>query len=185
MSIMRTASGREVDLLHPDPASISIRDIANHLAKLNRYCGASETPISVAQHSLMVADIIQSAEAPVHLQMHGLLHDAAEAYMGDIIKPVKSLLDVKALESGLTHAIQVALNIKAPTALQTEVVAAADAVAFAWEFRDLMPGLPPPGTASLKHYDLPRIRCMAWPKAEEEFLRRFERLCILTGWGPQ
>jgi hypothetical protein len=84
---LRTYSGRNVDLLNPHPSDISIQDIAHSLSLLNRYNGHSIKGYSVATHSLHVSRLV-----PRGLELHGLLHDAAEAYLGDVVRPLKHFL---------------------------------------------------------------------------------------------
>lgn len=80
-------SGQIVDLLNPDPNTIKVRDIAHNLARINRFNGATNFPYSVAQHSIYVSHIV-----PKEFAFVGLLHDAPEAYLGDIVSPLKQLL---------------------------------------------------------------------------------------------
>lgn len=63
--------------------SIKIEDVAFALSNLSRFCGQT-TFYSVAQHSLDVAAML-----PAKLKLSGLLHDATEAYVGDVITPIK------------------------------------------------------------------------------------------------
>ncbi len=89
-----TVSGRGWNLLQPTPLDVHWPDIAESLAKQARFNG--HTPgyfYSVAQHSILVAD-----QLPLDYQLIGLLHDAHEAYIGDITSPVKTALT--ALASG-------------------------------------------------------------------------------------
>ena len=65
---------------------MSIEDIAHGLAFQCRFNGQTGTFYSVAQHSLMVMSLV-----PEELQFAALLHDAAEAYLGDMVKPLKNL----------------------------------------------------------------------------------------------
>lgn len=104
---VRTFSGSEVDLLHTDLASISIEDIAHHLSKLDRYNGAGAFPYSVGFHSLLVAESL-----PAELKLWGLLHDATEAYLGDVVSPLKALLP------GFTEIKQVLLDEIAKLSLE-------------------------------------------------------------------
>jgi len=117
---VETVSGRRVSLVEPDPESISIEDIAHHLSKLCRFAGASRTFYSVAEHSLRVSAEFNSYTCPVMaraLKVWGLLHDAHEAYLGDIIRPVKQLAGVRealeksanALDEAIWHALALPL----------------------------------------------------------------------------
>lgn len=83
----QTATGRTIDLLNPTLQQISIDDIGHALSNLCRFGGHTYPFYSVAQHSCLVA-----ALAPPPLKLAALLHDASEAYLGDVIKPLKSLL---------------------------------------------------------------------------------------------
>jgi hypothetical protein len=81
---LKTFTGKFVDPLALLPGDICIQDIAHHLACINRFGGASRFPITVAQHSVYVARL-----CPAPYGLHGLLHDASEAYLGDIPRPLK------------------------------------------------------------------------------------------------
>lgn len=80
-------SGCTVNLLNPDPDTISLLDIAHNLARINRFNGATKIPYSVADHSVWVSKAVPEEHA-----LAGLLHDASEAYLGDIVAPLKPLL---------------------------------------------------------------------------------------------
>lgn len=92
MSWMQTASGVAFDLLNPTAAMVKIEDIAHHLARINRFTGATREPYSVAQHSVLVARVIEREFPGTDLPIGGLLHDSHEAYIGDISTPLKDLL---------------------------------------------------------------------------------------------
>ncbi|MEL6374613.1 MAG: phosphohydrolase [Pseudomonadota bacterium] len=182
---MQTASGRVVYLDNPDPASISIRDIAAHLAKLCRFAGAADRFYSVAQHSVLVCRLC--ADAGPHGQMHALLHDAHEAYIGDITQPVKRALAATAptalieLERRLDRAIadHVGLSQVHDGAFR-ETIHHADLRALATEKRDLMPDLPD-WTGHLPAPWRSTIKPWPWPKAEEQFLKHFDDLAAMCG----
>jgi hypothetical protein len=84
---IRTRSGAEVSLFEPRPETINFDDIAISLSRLSRYNGHASVFCSVAAHSILVADLL-----PTELRLAGLLHDAAEAYLGDIARPLKRAL---------------------------------------------------------------------------------------------
>lgn len=79
-----TWTGRRVFPLDPRPVDIDIRDIARHLAFTNRWRGAIRFEFSVALHSVLVSRL-----APPGFRLAGLLHDAPEAYLGELASPIK------------------------------------------------------------------------------------------------
>lgn len=85
--LFNTASGIKVNIHNPDVSTIYIDDIASALSKICRFGGNINQFYTVAQHSLLVA-----ALAPKELKLEALLHDASEAYIGDVIKPLKVVL---------------------------------------------------------------------------------------------
>lgn len=84
---VHTFSGIAFDLNDPQPAMVRLEDIVHSLSLMNRFNGAALFPYSVAQHSMYVASLL-----PDELRLEGLLHDAAEAYIGDMVSPLKQLM---------------------------------------------------------------------------------------------
>lgn len=82
-----TASGISIDLMNPAVDDININDITTGLSKICRFGGQISHFYSVAQHSVICSHL-----APPELKKAALLHDASEAYLGDVIKPLKNLL---------------------------------------------------------------------------------------------
>lgn len=85
---MRTYTGRLVNPLALKPEDIDIRDISHSLSNICRYNGHSAWHYSVCQHSVYVAMMLDALNPT--LQLKGLLHDAAEAYLCDIPRPLKN-----------------------------------------------------------------------------------------------
>jgi len=85
--VFNASSGLLIDIKRPTVDMICIEDIANALSKICRFGGHSNDFYSVAQHSVIVANL-----APSYLCREALLHDATEAYLGDVIKPLKNIL---------------------------------------------------------------------------------------------
>ena len=83
-----TTTGIMFDPLNPDPAKIRLRDIVTSLSRINRYLGHGSHPMSVLAHSVCVAQLV-----PPEYQLTALLHDATEAYLGDVPAPLKELLE--------------------------------------------------------------------------------------------
>lgn len=86
---IQTHSGRAVDPLQPDPKSIVVEDIAHALSHVNRYTGHTRAAYSVGRHSITVSYLMRIRGFSAQGQLWGLLHDATEAYLGDIASPVK------------------------------------------------------------------------------------------------
>lgn len=81
---VQTWSGKRFYPFAPDVDSIDILDIAHALAMTCRYGGHCKQFYSVAQHSVLVA-----SKAPAELALRALMHDAPEAYTGDLVRPIK------------------------------------------------------------------------------------------------
>lgn len=80
-------SGTLINYRTPVESMVRLEDIGVALSNICRFGGQIHTFYSVAQHTLLVWFL-----APDHLKEAALLHDAAEAYVGDVIKPFKNLL---------------------------------------------------------------------------------------------
>lgn len=86
---IKTFTGKRFDLVDPDPATVDIVDIAHALSMLCRFTGHCREFYSVAQHSVLVCNRVDSAHVPAKVALAALLHDAAEAYTGDLSRPTK------------------------------------------------------------------------------------------------
>lgn len=82
-----TWSGLRVDPLAMRPEDVSIEDVAHSLARTCRYNGHVGGFLSVARHSIWVSDVLRSRGD--EMALWGLLHDASEAYLGDLVRPLK------------------------------------------------------------------------------------------------
>lgn len=136
----RMLSGRRLDLLDPSPLDVEISDIAHGLARVARWNGQThgDHAFSVAQHSLLVEDIMMTLEPSIgpEWRLAGLLHDAPEYVIGDMISPFKAVVGggYKAVEARLQGAIHLRFSLPAerPKALTT-FIKRADAIAAFWE----------------------------------------------------
>lgn len=114
---IETVSGKFVDPVDPDPKTIDINDIAWSLSRIARFAGHTITsiPYTVGQHSIFVAKMIYDDRNDSDLALYGLLHDAAEAYIGDIPSPVKKIdffkEHINRIESNLMLAVYDAVEI--------------------------------------------------------------------------
>jgi len=82
-----TSRGRMFYPLAPSAEDVDIRDIAHALGAVNRFNGHTREPYSVAQHSILLS-LQFEADGP-EMALFALLHDASEAYLGDVPRPLK------------------------------------------------------------------------------------------------
>jgi len=170
MGFHTTYYGLEVDPADVRPRQITIGDIAQGLGNLCRFAGQCRTFYSVAQHSVMVSQLV-----PRELALAGLLHDAAEAYVADLPKPVKELVpEYRDIEDRIMGAVaeRFALPWPLPPAIKE-----ADMVALATEYRDLVPrkGTPWPCLEGVEPISEP-IQALPPDFAADFFLARHHHL---------
>ena len=107
--LMLTYSGRKISILYPGVEDINIEDIAHALSLQCRYNGHCNEFYSVAEHSVLAARMFKAryGERFECDYIYTLMHDAAEAYVGDMINPVKRELPAfKAIENRFLDAIR-------------------------------------------------------------------------------
>ena len=155
-----THAGFEFDLSDPQPDMICLEDIAFSLAQQPRFNGHSKFHYSVAQHSILVANLV-----PDFLKLPALFHDAHEAYIGDLVRPLIGYVEVECPEF---KKVFCSLRAKIDAAVVERfslmnfghhLVAAADLQALATERRDLLPASSPWGILEgVKPHAFPIIR---------------------------
>jgi len=172
---MITYTGRRFWPLSPRVEDVSFRDIAHALSQVCRYGGHTRCFYSVAEHSAHLAEYFMRLGRP-DLARFALLHDGSEAYIGDMIRPLKPQLPAfKQVERPIERIILIAAGLagtlppevhdadtaiigtEACTLFTPEVLAAAG-----WK---VLPGLD-------------GVDIMGWipPYAEQHFLGLFEEL---------
>ena len=166
-----TRSGKKYEFESPSRDSICIEDIAHSLAHLCRYTGHTSEYYSVAEHSVLVSRLVSPENA-----LAGLLHDAPEAYVGDMSFPLKKLCpEHRRIEAIAWRAIasKFSLALELPAEVHQ-----ADADIFKHEAAILMPALGGDwGRPEAKELLWGgNIKC--WPPhvARAAFLREFGRL---------
>jgi 5'-deoxynucleotidase YfbR-like HD superfamily hydrolase len=85
--LKQTYSGKAIDVLNLNPNDICIEDIAHALSLTNRYGGHTPIPYTVGMHSILCSGAIRNRD----YALEALMHDAAEAYIGDMTRPIKML----------------------------------------------------------------------------------------------
>lgn len=171
----------------------SIEVIAHSLAQINRYTGHASRPYSVAEHSLLVADLVAMMGLDHHAQRLALMHDGHECLCGDVASPVKVVVGTAWMECEHPLALQVrtTYNLRTPHIAHGKAVSLADLMALATERRDLLPFDPKrnaawgvidqPGAARIApvagiSLNTPEREAMAWHQWRDAFLARFRDL---------
>ena len=127
--MIRTRSGRDVPLMTFGPTHVELEDIAHALAHQCRWGGHTRRFYSIAEHCLLVAALVP----PAH-RAYALLHDASEAYLGDLVAPLKrssALEGYREIEARVQNAIYRAVGLDPDDVPDT--VHAADLVALELE----------------------------------------------------
>lgn len=166
-----TLSGQRFNILNPHPKDIRLEDIACSLARQARFNGHTRFFYSVGQHSCLGAQV--SPTKDIAKQM--LFHDATEAYIGDLVSPVKRLLpDFEIIEGRIHRAICEKFDLEMPS---PKVIKQIDRRLLATEVRDLITkDLKSWGISEDEPYDFPVI---PWPPEVTE--ARFLDLAKLSG----
>lgn len=142
MTWMITNTGREHHLagIGQQLNAPTIEEIAHALAQINRFTGHASRPYSVAEHSLLVATIAEGEGASPVQQLAALLHDAHEAYVGDLSSPAKWAIGQpwEIFESVHEAAVHNALQIRSTMVAHRASIKRWDLIALATERRDLL-----------------------------------------------
>lgn len=192
---VQTFTGKQFYPLDPRPGEVCVEDVAHALANVCRFAGHCRQFYSVAQHSIAC-----SLFAPAESALPALLHDAAEAYMGDIARPWKRFLcvatgiknsyptyePIKTTEHRLLDAILFSLSCPPRGDACWKVVEEIDMRMLATEARDLMSPLADDWSntftkspcAGRYAFDPYPYTIVSWAPAEakERFLQRYSEL---------
>lgn len=187
---IHTYTGRAFDLLDPKPEQIDPLDIAHALSQICRFTGHVRAFYSVAQHSCLVAEIVRDLwqstghrPCPELVLLAALLHDAAEAYIGDVSTPLKrairgegQLSEYDVIEQRVEAAVLQRFLWRGATMGDDvrALIKRADMIALATEHAALFDGPPPRPWG----FDLPqpwpyKIEPWAPAMAQVQFLQAF------------
>lgn len=174
-TFMSLYSGGKFFPLDPTEQEVHIEDIAHALSHQNRFNGHLKWPYTVAQHSVLCAKQARSMDYDLNVQLYALMHDAAEAYIGDMIRPLKYYMPMfKEVEDRIMTVVarkfDFSMNKRATAKIKT-----IDNLMCAAEKRDMhpttleWPGMPDP-------VDIKTIE--PWPHsyAKGQFMRMFNQI---------
>jgi uncharacterized protein len=109
---IKVAAGHYVDLVNPDPVTIELKSIAAALSKICRFGGHCPMFYSVAEHCVHAAMLAVSSGYVGDALKAVILHDAAEAYVGDMVKPLKVTMPEYSMAEGrIEAAIEIAFDV--------------------------------------------------------------------------
>lgn len=169
-SAIKLKSGKYFDFLDPDPDAISVSDIAHSLSLQCRFNGHVDTFYSVAQHSVLVSHFVKPENAFI-----GLMHDATEAYIGDMASPLKKLIpEFRRYEDNLWEIIAEKYNMPSEMphdvkhvdmrACMTEAFYLMDGAGEDWNWE------------GIERLPIPRFASLSPNAASQLFLGRFNEL---------
>ena len=166
---MTTYRGKRFDLLNASPEDFGVEDIAHALSNLCRFTGHTKVFFSVAQHSVLISELVPPADA-----LWGLLHDATEAYINDMARPVKhhpAMAEYRKLEKTMMATICLAFHLPAEMPASVKRL---DGLMVVTEGRQLL--VPPPEWTNGADYLPIEIEPLSPEDAEQAFLNRFDQL---------
>lgn len=170
MSWIQTARGEKFDFLNPVRAYHE--DVAHALSHICRYNGHTRRFYSVAEHSYWV-----SLYVPQRYALIGLLHDAHEAYVGDITTPLKRLIpDYKAMEQRAWECVAESFGIPVEVPQEVKDI---DLRIVQNERKGLLGVAPEPWVDLIENAEpLPNLQLEFWDPetARKKFMERFIRL---------
>ena len=171
---LQTFSGRRVSVLSPEAKDLYIGDIAYSLAKQCRFNGHCSEFYSVAEHCVRGSELAEEMYGK-EIAREFLLHDATEAYLGDLIRPVKKMIpQFEEIEQVFWMVLSAKFNVPY---IHSKEVHYLDNVMVCWEKRDLLPNSEVwPNLPDITELRLPMLIAWDWEMAWHMFNNRFLEL---------
>lgn len=172
------ASGALFDISDPEGSDFTLQDIAHGLGRVCRFAGQTNRFYSVAEHCVHVARMV-----PIEHARAALLHDASEAFIGDVTRPLKALLpDYRAIEKRIEDAIASRfLSASDSSVFKLPAIKSADLALCIAEARELMPNVPgywtaiPVDPTNFERARQMRLNCNRPEYATAAWLRAWQR----------
>lgn len=139
---IETASGLAANVVELEPEMVYFHDITRSLSHICRYNGHVPSFYSVAEHSVRVSWWIRREGGTTLEQLAGLMHDSAEAYVGDMVRPLKRHPIIgyqhQIVEDSVTSVIAAKFGFPYPF---PEIVHEADKALYYWEVETIRSGV--------------------------------------------
>ena len=176
MATITTYCGIRMNPVEPKPQHIDIRDIAHALSMVCRGGGHVKNFFSVAQHCLVCAEEARLRGLPQRVQLGALLHDGSEAYMSDLVRPVKEQIpQYRTIENRLIDTIWTVFIPGQPlTEEERRIIKEIDDDAMSWDMKILLGDEINQNYRNLKK--LPEHRFVPMDQVEADFLAKFKEL---------
>lgn len=141
VGVIETVTGRRANIFEPDHDMLDLEDIATALSHICRYNGHLPHFYSVAEHSVKVAHWIEQHVFNNEIILTGLLHDAAEAYVGDMVRPLKRHEDYGRKHQTVENAIAKKIHEKFGGHFPyIDIIHEADKEVYVWEVANIRTG---------------------------------------------
>jgi 5'-deoxynucleotidase YfbR-like HD superfamily hydrolase len=175
---MEIYSARKFWVLDPQPEEILITDIAHALSQICRFNGHTKYFYSVGQHSLNCAEFLRQEGYDKKYQLYALLHDASEAYICDIPRPVKPLIQgYHVVEEKLQNAIYNKFGLEIPSDFDSQIIKFADDTILMLEATTLMNSVDN-WIKTFKETPI-KIECLDTSLTENLFIEAYNNLKLL------
>ena len=139
---IETSMGNYVNIIDITPDMVVLDDIATSLSNICRFNGHLPSFYSVAEHSVRVAWWLTDQGLSDEIVLTGLLHDAAEAYVGDMMRPLKRVPEMEAVFKPIEdHAMEVVHDVLGGCFPHPNIVGLADKAVYEWEAENIRTGL--------------------------------------------
>ena len=175
-SFLQTFTGKMISVQRPDPAMIDLRDIVASLSKQCRFNGHCSRFYSVGEHTVNGVNLVRRHFPDnINLIKSWFIHDFTEAYVGDVIRPVKRHLpEFKTIEEGFHKATNKAFGVEN---YDHEGVMTIDNWMVMWEKRDLLPSnIVWPGMPDIDFLNLETLPEYSPWNVEAELWRMYEEI---------
>jgi hypothetical protein len=167
-----TYTGRKYWPLDPKPEEVAIEDIAHALSQICRFTGHTKQFYSVADHCLNVERYLRDS-CSAKVRLYALLHDAAEAYVCDIARPLKRYIPGYTEIENLNQVrIYEAFGLNSPGDFQEMLIKYADDYMLAVEAKEFMANTTEWNLMKIEYCEKPVIR----PDAEQKYIEMFKAL---------
>lgn len=182
---VQTLTGRKFYVLDPEPEDIYIEDISGSLGKICRFNGHPRVPYYVGHHCTLGSYVIEEQTGDLLMALAFLLHDASEAYLGDMTRPLRGMPELEAYrEADRKLNLIIEKRFKLPENIfDSQLIKEVDNRMLFTEKRDLLVALQWEYTVEPYAF---KIKPWGWKHTQRKYLERYYELCLrLDGYSKR